>query len=1528
MILHAGLSRVSTPIQRRNQDIPEEQHSPIEELLAPRRARKRELASSKREEQENVRIHGAPSPPQIQFQLPSNAFTGQSPPPSPVKEGGRNNNNSGSSLIGQHSLQHTGTPGMGGSSLGFGRSSLGTSINVDRTKTLATGARRHRARILKVGPQDIIYSGQSFNETAVSDVGNFTTSDIIGRNYTPSAAALTSRVVRSMLLGAPSSDDAKEWKFNVPPPPEGSIIKKQPWEREERVSVKGQHTLTKLGSAAAVVVVPTEEERRNDEKSLTFEINLKTGEKMIHAMRQKNNFDRATSVGGGQIKKFDPTKWNPRGLAPKVVVPAAQRLKNEMSVYSVASLASLSTTKDNIKRSNDDLTATSNVRNGKWSLTTDLSHFEPIKGYNDTISDKIVSIGASRSGVGGSSIGGSTEVGSEKTSMLGSGASTLGSLLPYEGDASSTGELQYAVNSIIQSRLALSLHQETDLQKKADYNLRKVLIYNALDRMRTVPSRKREKKELVQNLYELAHEHRLASTKASLAYDGMIDGGHRETYPLVDPKWKEQRNRLDAVRKNIENTLCVCEPLQRDLQQLWDQTSPTLKLNVVDDEKFQSDLPMPLRDFSSIFVESVMSARKTLKEKWLPETLKLCLAHIVAFLRVVMRENKLEEERLEIERVLDLTRNASRWMPANMDKSLKLQHEALNSPEPPRKKWDRVVKPIDKKSRVTQEFVHLRDPDILFQARTPKTVAELEHIMLDSLLTLCTKDDDPKKNQARCEHYVDRATRSRSNKSNYVLNFETTKIKCERLLSCAGALMSKQIRSVADAAISNICDFFRSSILKGEDRMLTAHSRRQGTLPRQVTIAQLVAASAYHSQGNDPSTTSASRFAEALEFLDAKPVFSIIQVEVTLPTEGRVLPTITPSRSILLETSYYCIDSVVECVKDFPKFDVDTLINHHMKNWDENWKRSQRASHCRPPVARTMSVPPTLLTLSSSALQIDHPAVIEAKLIIQHCVDTTYNDAKSLLPTVERFCQVFDEREDAMVAELLDKQKSVTLNAENSLAAKQDDPDASVQLQLFHDIEFDYHIHKNKISIEYERLQKLKIKLNLTLVEKCYLPFFGISLKSCMEKVRERIDALCTTLRAALIGQLEDLIRLMNNEFEAMARGLIVMPTDANELRMLSDYYAHCLRRRTVLHSRIKYELSGLVRLLTTVEHAFHVKNMIQVSNAWSWPKKSSYFFRKNQKIIKDKRNTMATELSLLIKSHEREMKALESDVKGMRRSGSLREEHRSAMKEKLLRCRASSIKLDVSSHEINKLELILNPVQKVSDFHKRLASVNKLLKPYEDLWSAVERYYVHVEKWRHEKLNTMNAKETISQLTTLKRELKRGRLFLRKHNGTQPLQAIDQLLDEVEEFEEREAPLISLFATSAIKQKHWDAIGELTENEDVKTRGRRSSVAVLLEMSLLQDPTKSHLVEDIVIQAKKEMSASIALSEMKEAWENVHFVVETMDIHGSLVLVDHNGDMRTLLDEHCTRTDAMRGSCRTFHSLLFFSFNFNFQIF
>jgi hypothetical protein len=445
----------------------------------------------------------------------------------------------------------------------------------------------------------------------------------------------------------------------------------------------------------------------------------------------------------------------------------------------------------------------------------------------------------------------------------------------------------------------------------------------------------------------------------------------------------------------------------------------------------------------------------------LPKTLKLCLAHLVAFLRVVICANREEEERLELERAQQITRNASRWMPSNMTKSLKLDQTGKKKMVDPPK-----IKPIDQKSRVAQEFVHLRDPSSLYKARAPTTIAELETILRDSLQALCKKHDDPLLNQQLCEDEIEQAMLTRQNRSNnvfsnskkktsneFVLDFQTCKTKCERLLSCAGALLSKQIRSVADEAIDSICQFFRKSIVQGQDSTRTAHSRGGGALPRQVTNAQLVAACVYHMSGNDNDSSGRSRFGQGLELFDAKPVFSIIQLEVNMSVGGGgggaitvnteaatdsahgaavepnrtnrtsatplLVPTITPSRSILLQTSYHCIDSIVKAVADFPRYDINTLITHHMDNWDRNFSRSQRSSQCRSPRSETQAIPPTALTLSSSSIQIDHPAVVEAKLIIKHCIDTTYDDVAGILPTIKSFCYVFHSDQDALAKKMV-----------------------------------------------------------------------------------------------------------------------------------------------------------------------------------------------------------------------------------------------------------------------------------------------------------------------------------------------------------------------------------------------------------------------------------------------------------------------------------------------------------------------------
>ena len=1418
-------------------------HSPMEDLLAPRRSRKREIATRKKQEKEYARIHG--TKPQITFQLPSNVFTGMSPPTSP-----KNNNNNNKQTIpaslsplrqGNNSSVLYSTTGM--ASVMEGTS---TTVKINRSKTLRSGVKRHRARILTVGPKDVVYSGQMFNEAAVTDVGNFSLSDVIGRNYTPSASGLTTRVVQSLVRGAPTADDAKELAYKPPSLPIGMSVEKEPWELNKPDEDEDNASL-----------VPSAEMRQNDEKSLTYKFNPKTGEKIIHAMRQKSKIlDLATSTVLGGESKFDPYAWNPRGVAPKVTLTTENRLKHEISqcsLYAGSRIVGAEHEEEDVRdednNNNKNMDLSPNIKNGKWSLTTDPSYFEPTATYKDSV-----------------------------INAVGTGASTLGHL------SEATYQYPLTLNHQLKDRLALEAYRETANHKRADYILRKRMVSNAVHRMRSLPNTLREQRTLLSNLRELAYSHRVASTTASLAYEGMLENVKSLPYPIVDKNWKQQREYLDRVRNVIENTLCVCEPLQRDLQSLWNTQQSQLTLNVVKSSKFQDNLPLELTDFSSLFIDSVVDTRKVLMEEWLPNTLRLCLAHLVAFLRAVIQANQAEQERLEIERSREISNNAARWMPSNMMDSLNMTRTKM------RKNKHKTLTPIEKKSRVAQEFVHLREPDVLFKARQPKTVQELETIMRDSLQALCNVDDDPEKNIQRREEKINKAMLSRSKKSNDILDFQTTKLKCERLLSCAAALMSKQIRSVADAAIDSVCTFFRSTIFIGRDSTRTCHSRRPGSIPRQITDSQLIAACMYHmsSNDNDTAASTTSKFAEGLELLDAKPVFSIIQIEVTLPIKGHVVPSIVPSRSVLLNTSYHCLDSVVEAVKDFPRYDVNTLITHHMNNWDANWKRSQRASHCRPPPSRTESVPPTSLTLSSSSIQCDHPAVVEAKSIIKHCIDTTYNDAKSLIPTVESFCHVFHTKEDEKAQALVQKQEDITKNAARLLSLNDSTADISDQLLLFHDIDFDYSIHRTTVKNEYARIINIQKKLQNTITDQLFLPFFGIHLKKCVLQIYSRLDGLVQHLRDQLLNQTEDLIRIINNEFEDMARGLIVVPSDANELRELSDYYLKCTRRRTILHSRIKYELKGLVDVLCDVGHIYHIKNIIQVSNCWGWPKKCSYFFRKNQKIIKDKRNEMASELSNLIKLHERAMKALESDVKGMRRAGSLRDDQRNAMKEKLLKSRASSSKLNIDSYEINKLELILNPTVNATDYHKRLNVVETLLVPYEELWNSVDNYYLNVELWRHTDLQEMNGQETMKKLSQIKRDLMRGRHFLRQQNGTLPLRAIDELLEMLNEFELHEAPLISMFATSALQQRHWDEIAEKTEITEIIQPKRRHSIMDLQEVGMLEHAQK---IQAIIMDAKKERSSELALNAMINDWQLMYFQIQTRDRDATINTSIHHND-------------------------------------
>eukprot|EP00946_MAST-07B_sp_MAST-7B-sp1_P004725 g4725.t1 len=1056
-----------------------------------------------------------------------------------------------------------------GTHMGAGSKSTRNGGKLLSASSLQRGSQHHRIRLLSVGPKDLEYSGQLFNPDTVTEVGNFTISDVIGRNYSPAAAGLTLRVIDALYRGAPTAADAQEF-----------------------CPASQRHSTTGVLDASR--------------------LKLKTGEKVVVAMRAKTRLDcLETSLKRKAL--FEPKAWNPRGLAPKVVVPPRELLLSQVKTFEKKLAARHSSHQPSMLKSMSSpvipedkvpLHRPSNAKGGDYLLSSNSTLFE------------------SRSVV-------VTNEGELRTSESSSTSLTSCTHLMESIDPQ-------PMNTLLHERVQAFRSRESEEHVRMDSSLRKALVLEALRRMAVYPDNKRSKQILLDNLKELALAHRYASCRAGMIYEGFDFMENRDTsnslhipsiYRSTD--WIKLRktgishHRVENARENLNKILCTCEPLQKQLKQLWFAQQEHMKLSIVNSPAFVAELPMPLSDFRSYFVDAVVGTRNALMNHWVTGTLRSILVFTIVYLRQV---------------------------------------RATNSSIKQKQKEDQIL------------------------SRRPSTIEELEVVFLSSLKALLND------NEEEAEKQIGAATKVyRGSQGKYCILPEIG---------------------------SNMIDGGESKIAETGERL-----RKSGAVNEVITT-----------------------------FSEAK----------------------------------------ARCERQFR--------------------------------IKTKAIPDTTETLKSSAVNSDHPSVLKAENIIKRCVDLTYDSAKLLLPTLNQFCFVFDPKEDDEVASLVNGIITITNNTTKMV--NQAGVDVESKLEAF--------VHT---AVKYDNQRKLIVKY--------YKP-------------------------------------------------------SANQLRDLADYGNECNMRCSLLKARVGCE----------------------AANVSQWHKKINYFFRKSKSIIKEERQRRAAELSEAIRKHETELKDTESDIKGLRRSGSLQQHHRIALNEKLVRCRTSLEKLEVKSIEINKLEKILNPDKGATDYKKRLTAASKLLKPYEALWASVEDYYINVEQWRYSPLISVDASETLSTLGALQRSLQKGRNFLRKQNGAEPLQAIDALLVELEEFESTEIPLIELFCTPALKERHWQQIANITGLDVIDLRSsldKPRTDSSGSEMKVSDGRTISQLVEigmlarlsraeDICNCAAKEYSIEKLMKSMKEEWEGICFETVKYRESGTSILrrVD---DIQTLLDDQRTKTDAMSGS-------------------
>ncbi|XP_053918562.1 dynein axonemal heavy chain 8 isoform X2 [Cuculus canorus] len=181
----------------------------------------------------------------------------------------------------------------------------------------------------------------------------------------------------------------------------------------------------------------------------------------------------------------------------------------------------------------------------------------------------------------------------------------------------------------------------------------------------------------------------------------------------------------------------------------------------------------------------------------------------------------------------------------------------------------------------------------------------------------------------------------------------------------------------------------------------------------------------------------------------------------------------------------------------------------------------------------------------------------------------------------------------------------------------------------------------------------------------------------------------------------------------------------------------------------------------------------------------------------------------------------------------------------------------------------------------KELDLLQKLYRLYDTVMKSINSYYkilwtdVDIEKINTELLDFQN----------------RCRRLPKKLQNWQAFLDLKQKIDDFREF----CSLLEMMASKAMKQRHWDRIGELTGHQfDVESDS--FCLGNIIEAPVLQHKND---IEDICISATKEKDIEAKLSQTVEIWENQNLSFSSFKGRGELLLKGtESSEIITLMED------------------------------
>jgi len=199
------------------------------------------------------------------------------------------------------------------------------------------------------------------------------------------------------------------------------------------------------------------------------------------------------------------------------------------------------------------------------------------------------------------------------------------------------------------------------------------------------------------------------------------------------------------------------------------------------------------------------------------------------------------------------------------------------------------------------------------------------------------------------------------------------------------------------------------------------------------------------------------------------------------------------------------------------------------------------------------------------------------------------------------------------------------------------------------------------------------------------------------------------------------------------------------------------------------------------------------------------------------------------------------------------------------------------------------------------LEIVKKRFEPYFNLWSMSADFISHTSEWLTGSFIEIDGDSVDKQVTEWwTQSYRMMKVFGQDNEGAAAIAA--RLREDSDSFKSY-LPVVRALASPALRDRHWEALSELIEEE--VTPDESLTLRKLLDLNIMD---RMEEVETITVKAEKEFSLEKSIEGMGSEWSEIVFDTMAYKETGTYV-VKGTDDVMSLLDDHIVKIQTMVGS-------------------